>query len=347
MANDMDRELFITQGYQKDSNQEFINSDDVEQYLLDEEYDDGEDRTGYFFGEQCPLPMWEKMIKTGSKCQVYKTKCYGCRSFIDIQFAQNYLAKHAFECGNHPTSGNKEEAWIAAHECVVETFVETAQDRKWYAESVANAKKTSNKKRETCDWDSRDKRGGGRDSRDGGDRDSRDGCDRDKRGGKGGGHCRGDPRDGPRPPTHAPASASRMRPISPEPHVVRRRSRSRERGGHEEHRITMVADRMARSAQQAADLNSSELQLVPFGSDRNKSAGVRVKVPELEALHACLSRSEHSQVKLCEQLTFFARQFEDERKITKEAKDAVSVLINKGKLQAACTHAAESSYNRK
>ena len=109
----------------------------------------------------------------------------------------------------------------------------------------------------------------------------------------------------------------------------------------------MVADRMARSAQQAADLNSSELQLVPFGSDRNKSAGVRVKVPELEALHACLARSELSQVKLCENLTFFARQFEDERKITKEAKDAVSVLINKGKLQAACTHAAESSYHRK
>ena len=63
MANDMDRELFVTQAYEKVSNKEFINADDVEQYLLDEEYDDGEDRTGYFFGEQCPLPLWEK-IKT-------------------------------------------------------------------------------------------------------------------------------------------------------------------------------------------------------------------------------------------------------------------------------------------
>ena len=108
----------------------------------------------------------------------------------------------------------------------------------------------------------------------------------------------------------------------------------------------MVADRMARQAQHAADLNSSELQLVKYNPDR-KSSGVRVQVPELEALHACLARSELSQVKLCEQLTFFARQFEDERKITKEAKDAVSVLISKGKLQAACTHAAETSYHRR
>ena len=58
---------------------------------------------------------------------------------------------------------------------------------------------------------------------------------------------------------------------------------------------------------------------------------MRVKLSELETLHSCLERAVVTQKKLAETLQFFARQFEDERKIMAEAQSAVGMLIAQGK----------------
>ena len=75
----------------------------------------------------------------------------------------------------------------------------------------------------------------------------------------------------------------------------------------------------------------SHLQLaVPV----SKPKSVKVQVSELETLWSCLDRSLESQKRLCDSMTFFTRQFEDEKKILVEARQAVRELIIKGNLIA-------------
>ena len=67
---------------------------------------------------------------------------------------------------------------------------------------------------------------------------------------------------------------------------------------------------------------------------RRANRGVKVPLDELETLYACLNGCGESQRRMCESMTFFARQVEDEKKITEEANTAVMTLIIRGNMEA-------------
>ncbi len=290
----------VADGLQLHADFQFIDSSKMEQYFVTESDDDGHDRLGYYFGPECPLLLW-KGHPRNALCKSYKEKLHGCRSYICENFAVNYLAKHGLESSNHDMLRDREAAFAAAEAVAVETFIETENDRKWYRDAVKK---------------SQDKKGNGGGSSSG---------QRDASGGS---------QLVPRQPKRPPTERQQERERSP--------YRQADEGGQDQvdaTPITMVANRLASAAANAADLQITTLAKV----GKSDKSGVKVRVQELEALHACLQRSETSQQKLVESLMLFSRQFEDERQITKEAKDAVQQLIMKGKVQEACQYAAEGS----
>ena len=294
MANDGG----VAEALEMHANGEFIDGSKFEMYFVAECDDDGEDRLGYYFGPECPLPLW-KGAPRNALCKSYKDKLHGCRSYVCEEFAHNYLAKHGCESSNHDQIRDRAAAFKAVESVAVETFIETKEDRQWYRNAVVN---------------NQDKKGNG-------------GGSSGQRQSSGGAAAAG-----PRQPKFPPKERERERS----------RERSPYREGDQDQAdatpIAAVAKRLAISAAYTADLQSTMLAKVV----KSDKSGVKVRVQELEALHACLQRSETSQQKLVESLTFFSRQFEDERKITKEAKDAVQQLIMKGKLQDACQYAEGS-----
>ncbi len=293
MANDGG----VAEALEMHANGEFIDGSKFEMYFVAECDDDGEDRLGYYFGSECPLPLW-KGAPRNALCKSYKDKLHGCRSYVCEEFAHNYLAKHGCESSNHDQIRDRAAAFKAVESVAVETFIETKEDRQWYRNAVVN---------------NQDKKGNG-------------GGSSGQRQSSGGAAAAG-----PRQPKFPPKERERER--SP--------YRKADQGGQDEvdsSPITQVANRMATAAANAADLQITTLCKVV----KSDKSAVKARVQELEALHACLQRSETSQQKLVESLTFFSRQFEDERKITKEAKDAAQQLIMKGKLQDACQYAEGS-----
>ena len=92
----------------------------------EEAYFGNPDRALYHFGSTCPLELAEG----ADQCKAFKQKCYSCRSYVREEFARNYLAKHAFESGNHPeTRGDTKKAFEQAQEAIIVKVVETAADR--------------------------------------------------------------------------------------------------------------------------------------------------------------------------------------------------------------------------
>ena len=72
---------------------------EAEQYDIDERdaHPDKLDRDVFGFGQKCPLPL-----KDGIKeCKACLSKVWDCKSMVCKDFAQNYLAHHAFNSSNH------------------------------------------------------------------------------------------------------------------------------------------------------------------------------------------------------------------------------------------------------
>ena len=94
------------------TNEEFIDQSATEPYWVEESDDTGEPRNVYGFGDTCPL---------AASCQSFKNKKNCCKSMVCEEFAQNYLAKHAWESSNHPeTQHKKKEALDAAEKIPVQ-----------------------------------------------------------------------------------------------------------------------------------------------------------------------------------------------------------------------------------
>ena len=54
---------------------------------------------------------------------------------------------------------------------------------------------------------------------------------------------------------------------------------------------------------------------------------IKVKVKDMQMLAKCLERVCDSQHNLCNSMTFFSRQFEDESKVMDEAKEAIDRVV--------------------
>ena len=73
--------------------------------------------------------------------------------------------------------------------------------------------------------------------------------------------------------------------------------------------------------------SGSRQEVVPHGSASGTSGTATVSTADLMALEGCLDRAAGSQKRLCDTMTFFARQCEDERKIILEAKTHIAELV--------------------
>ena len=114
----------------KNGNHEFLVAENVEKYIPTEEEEDcfgKPKRTRYHFGNDCPLQLGDDY-----ECKAYAWKHKRCSSMICADFARNYLAKHAFDSGNHPsTRGNRAASFEAA------ASVECFEEEEHYEERVA------------------------------------------------------------------------------------------------------------------------------------------------------------------------------------------------------------------
>ena len=73
--------------------------------------------------------------------------------------------------------------------------------------------------------------------------------------------------------------------------------------------------------------SGSRQEVVPHGSASGTSGTATVSTADLMALEGCLDRAASSQKRLCDTMTFYARQCEDERKIILEAKTHIAELV--------------------
>ena len=282
--------------------------------------DDGEDRLLYHFGDICPLPLWDG-AQPHEQCRSYKDKQRYCSSLECEEFARNYLAKHAYESTNHPeTKGNRTASFAAASSAFIQTSHQTASDRQWHRDQhQAKMRQQANNR-------------------------------------KGKGKNAGAPSPPHFPPAQNSAGReqhrrSRSPPRGPREDRPRRHRSERGRsstvarrepigagsghggrhsdieGSEENNAIASAVARVQSTSRALADESTA---LVVRSSRR----GVRLQLSELEVLSGCLQRAIDSQKRLCEQLTFFSRQFEDEKKILLEANVAVSSMIIKGRLEA-------------
>ena len=81
----------------------------------------------------------------------------------------------------------------------------------------------------------------------------------------------------------------------------------------------------AMPAREAAPLNNSaESALATLPAE---DTIIKISLKDMKMLAKCLDRCVDSQRKLSASLTFFSRQFEDERKIMDEAKQAIDTLV--------------------
>ena len=103
------------------ADQLFLMADDTELAYVAPEYDTGEDRMLYGFGQICPIELNAGV----DLCKSFKAKHNCCQSVVSETMARNYLARHAYDSSNHPTWGNKAAAFEAANQATMFTTVET------------------------------------------------------------------------------------------------------------------------------------------------------------------------------------------------------------------------------
>ena len=113
-----------------------LDPNEHDEWLIDAQADDGQDRTCYWFGKDCP-----RGFECRQECKTRQGVCpsYGvsttwcCRSFVSEYHARSYLARHYYYSTYHNVALNTVEAAIvAADEAQVQTYIETAAQRDTY-----------------------------------------------------------------------------------------------------------------------------------------------------------------------------------------------------------------------
>ena len=60
---------------------------------------------------------------------------------------------------------------------------------------------------------------------------------------------------------------------------------------------------------------------------------IRVRLADLEMLHANITRCYESQTRMIASMTYFQRQFEDEKRITNNAEMAINRILVRARLE--------------
>ena len=362
-ASDNNKDAFLPQESMLDhcfsvhGQQEFLHWSEVERPHIpaQEDEDKSVKRTIYHFGSECPLALWDGATPDDS-CKAFTQKLQGCKSFICSEFAQNYLAKHAFDSSNHPnTRGDKMAAFKAAGACRVQETTETWGDREQIRKMHQGQEKSraargphpphnppSGQLREAVRTQRdpprnppigqlpeavRNQKGKGFLGRSPSPRRRR--SDR----------SRSPHRDRTRSPIGLTSVAKYGQHISQRQPIGQMQATPRTDLQNVGDSITDQAHKMLAAATDClkavstaqGSRSSSSVAPGPVVLAAPSDGSVRVQLEELEVLQTCLERSSQSQKRVIDALTFFTRQFEDERKIIDEAKSAVSTLIIKSK----------------
>ena len=265
---------------QRHDMQKFIGPTEVEQYFVREEDDQPDKiRQTFGFGDTCPLPMWDGQ----HECKAFRMKASKCSSVMCETFARNYLAKHAFDSGNHPDTQCKlKESFEAANAAILVVGVEEFKDRQNYRrmQPITPERSPSNQRRKK-------KR-------------SRSPKARAEQ-----------PRQRREPPERQPAHQS-IRPTA--------RAKS---GTLLELPIVPPSPTIPNPAS-----GSVALRDVIQGE-----GSIRVRLADLEMLHANVARCYESQTRMIAAMTYFQRQFEDEKRITGDAEMAINRILVKARLE--------------
>jgi hypothetical protein len=107
-------------------NHEFLDQHDWEASWVErcEDMTDIE-RYRYHFGNECPLALKDGV----TECKSYKHNKDRYVSTRGEHFAQNYLARHAYDSSNHESNGKLIESFEEAERCVVKVDMETWDER--------------------------------------------------------------------------------------------------------------------------------------------------------------------------------------------------------------------------
>ena len=105
--------------------QEFI-SKEIELWIVNEDDDDGQNRTIYHFGDTCPLHLGEGV----NVCKAFSDMLHKCKSCVSETCARNYLAQHAYSSTNHAdTLDDSEASFEAANNAQIYYGEETVDER--------------------------------------------------------------------------------------------------------------------------------------------------------------------------------------------------------------------------
>jgi hypothetical protein len=279
---------------------QWIPYDSTELYMVKEEDDDKRyERVHFGFGTVCPLPL----VNGVGCCKIFEKKKWYVKSCVSRKVAFNYLAKHAFECVNHPSNNNIAESFAAAHKCPI---IEEAENFDWrlthrlhclkYLEEKEQKKKEEDDKRDR--------------SR------SRKASDDERR----------------KKEDAAFVQNKRDRSKSRE---AKREIRAQARKIKETKRDRDAAlPRVNAQSASASSGNAAGIVLKNLGAMipvAQYEKNVKVSTAELQVLEGCLGHAIDSQKRTVDALHFAARQIEDEKKVFIEAREVIKSLVDRAR----------------
>jgi hypothetical protein len=279
---------------------QWIPYDSTELYMVKEEDDNKRyERVHFGFGTVCPLPL----VNGVGCCKIFEKKKWYVKSCVSRKVAFNYLAKHAFECVNHPSCNNVLDSFAAAHKCPI---IEEAENFDWrlthrlhclkYLEEKEQKKKEEDDKRDR--------------SR------SRKASDDERR----------------KKEDAAFVQNKRDRSKSRE---AKREIRAQARKIKETKRDRDAAlPRVNAQSASASSGNAAGIVLKNLGAMipvAQYEKIVKVSTAELQVLEGCLGHAIDSQKRTVDALHFAARQIEDEKKVFIEAREVIKSLVDRAR----------------
>jgi hypothetical protein len=272
----------------------WIPYDSTELYLVNVEDDDKQVvRTHYGFGSVCPLPLAFRV----DCCKKIEKKVWLVKSCVSRKLAYNYLAKHAFESSNHPSMGDLDASFAAAHKCTIVEDRETFQCREDHRQHCSScAEGHESKKKEENDKRDRSR--------------SRKASDDERR----------------KKENAAFEKDKRDRSLSRE--AKRDRKREKEAKRNRDAAVPRVGVRSAsESSGSAVGPVIKNLGAIVPVAQYEKS--MKVSTAELQVLEGCMGHAIDSQTRTVETLNFAARQIEDEKKVFIEAREVIHSLVDR------------------
>jgi hypothetical protein len=278
---------------------QWIPYDSTELYMVKEEDDNKRERVHFGFGPVCPLPL----VKDVGCCKIFEKKKWYVKSCVSPKMAFNYLAKHAFECVNHPSNNNIAESFAAAHKCQI---IEEPEIYDWRLNHRLHCLKYFEEK-EHKKVEEDDKRARSR---------SRKASD-DARRKKENADFAQNKRD-----------RSKSREAKRDTCAQSKSRRIKESKRDRDAALPKVIVQSASAASgSAAGIVSKNLGAIIPVAQYEKS--VKVSTAELQVLETCLGHAIVSQKRTVGALQFAARQIEDEKKVFIEAREVIKNLMDR------------------